>query len=179
MPNKTRRQIPTIILCKNCHKEFIAKLTARKDTKYCSRKCCRHAQHYNKLEWNRERNRKWYLKNRESELIKNKEYREQNRELFNWYHDKTRFDGVKTEVLLRDENKCQVCKKTEKLNVHHIDGNNYTKQNPNNDIKNLITLCMSCHQLLHWWQKKSKKQLVSSEDIVRTIVKTIEVNSKS
>lgn len=142
---------------------------------YCCRKCARHAQHYNKLEENRARNRKWYQKNRESEIEKNREYRKQNRELFDWYHNKERFDGVKEDILKRDDYKCQLCGTTEKLVVHHIDGNNHTSNKANNSISNLITFCSSCHNKLHWWQRKNR-QLTSIEDIVRTMAKSIEVS---
>jgi 5-methylcytosine-specific restriction endonuclease McrA len=41
-------------------------------------------------------------------------------------------------------NKCCVCNKTQRLEVHHIDSNRY-----NNSIKNLIILCISCHSKEH------------------------------
>ena len=56
------------------------------------------------------------------------------------------FDVYLKEVIInRDRRKCQMCGKTElengrKLSVHHIDYNKL-----NNDPKNLITLCISCH----------------------------------
>jgi len=117
--------------------------------------------------------KKWYQVNRDSEIQKNIEYRKQNRELFDWYHNKDRFNGLKLLVLERDDNQCQICKTQEKLVVHHVDGSGYTsvdKKQMNNDIENLITLCSSCHHKLHWWQRKHR-QLKSREDIVRTYVK--------
>jgi len=33
--------------------------------------------------------RMWYIKHRESEIEKNREYRKMNKELFDWYHDFT------------------------------------------------------------------------------------------
>jgi outer membrane receptor for ferrienterochelin and colicins len=47
-----------------------------------------------------------------------------------------------------------------------------------NDINNLITLCSSCHTSLHHWQRKNHI-LLRDEDIVRTLKKLREVNSKS
>jgi len=47
-------------------------------------------------------------------------------------------------VLLRDNNTCQVCVSTNGLIVHHRD-----KDNSNNKLSNLITLCRSCHQKEH------------------------------
>ena len=41
---------------------------------------------------------------------------------------------------------CSVCKKTEGvLQVHHIDGNH-----DNDDIDNLVVLCISCHRKAHY-----------------------------
>ena len=42
------------------------------------------------------------------------------------------------------KNYCETCGATGKLHVHHIDGNPR-----NNDTKNLITLCPSCHRRCH------------------------------
>lgn len=39
---------------------------------------------------------------------------------------------------------CEKCGKKEKLIVHHIDGNRN-----NNKIKNLMTICESCHKIEH------------------------------
>jgi len=54
-------------------------------------------------------------------------------------------DDLKEVIRNRDRRKCQLCEKTEldnkeKLTVHHID---YDKRN--NNPKNLISLCRSCH----------------------------------
>lgn len=42
------------------------------------------------------------------------------------------------------KNTCEKCGKTGRLDIHHIDGN-WRNDNP----KNLITLCRSCHILTH------------------------------
>lgn len=113
----------------------------------------------------------WYQKHRESEIAKNAEYRKQNKELFNWYHNKQRFSGLKIFILQRDKNQCLLCDIKEKLVVHHIDGIGYkNNQISNNTVENLITLCRQCHSALHHWQKKNR-ELKSKEDIVRTLVK--------
>jgi predicted HNH restriction endonuclease len=164
--------------CKVCGNWFTPFKGYEKRALYCCRKCARKAQHYNKLEENRARNRKWYQEHKESELAKNKEYRKQNRELFDWYHNKERFSGIKNDILKRDNHKCKICGGIKQLSIHHIDGINYLKGKPNNTFDNLITLCNSCHHKLHWWQRKNH-DLNSIEDIVRTMMKVIEANSKS
>lgn len=159
---------------------------------YCSRLCRRLEYEKNNRQQIKERRKKhyqeniekerrlcaeWYKKNRESEIIKNREYRKMNRELFNWYHNKDRFGGVKEKILKRDNFQCRICS-SEKICVHHIDGTNYLKKNVNNELENLITLCNSCHHKLHHWQWKHHI-LKSSEDIVRTMAKVIEADSKN
>lgn len=45
---------------------------------------------------------------------------------------------------------CKLCDITEKLVIHHRDGNNGKQGKPlNNDINNLIVLCRSCHARVH------------------------------
>ena len=39
---------------------------------------------------------------------------------------------------------CQLCNFNRVLQVHHLDHNN-----KNNDIRNLIALCVSCHRIIH------------------------------
>lgn len=45
----------------------------------------------------------------------------------------------------RDNHQCQCCKNHKNLEVHHIS----YKDIPNENNKDLITLCCNCHQLLH------------------------------
>lgn len=175
MPSRPRRPKPITKKCDWCNKKFTLKLCASKRTRYCFPKCNRRAQHNNKLELNRERNRKWYQLHREEEIKKNREYRNQNRELFNWYHNRDRFNGLKYTVLERNKNQCIICGSKNKLVVHHIDGTNYKLGNANNTLENLMTVCESCHHEIHWWQK-ANYNLKSSEDIVRTIRKRIEAS---
>ena len=40
---------------------------------------------------------------------------------------------------------CQRCRATQGLHIHHVDGNP-----ANNEARNLMTLCGSCHQTWHW-----------------------------
>lgn len=47
---------------------------------------------------------------------------------------------------------CETCGATKKLDAHHKDGNI-----TNNTLKNIKTLCHSCHMKLHWQQKKYGK----------------------
>ena len=94
----------------------------------------------------KEQQRKHYLKNRDKILSKI-DYKERQEKKKLWLTG-----GNYYKVLKRDRYMCQVCGATNKtLHIHHIDGAGYTswnklkKQDRNNDIRNLITLCNSCH----------------------------------
>lgn len=162
--------------CDWCGNTYTVNKYANGKSRYCGRKCARRSQHFNKLEWNRERNRQWYLDHQQSEIEKNRQYRSENKEKFVRYHDIDRFGGNRKTVLIRDNFTCQVCKSTEKLIIHHIDGTGYTSgaATSNNSLENLITLCTSCHHRLHWYQRKNNVQFTSIEDIVRTATKIAE-----
>jgi hypothetical protein len=59
-----------------------------------------------------------------------------------------KYGGNVKKVLERDNYECQnpTCKSKEKLRIHHKDGNK-----SNNNSKNLLTLCNSCHSILEWF----------------------------
>jgi hypothetical protein len=61
------------------------------------------------------------------------------------------FDGKREAILRRDNYTCQSCGeiRLSRLSVHHIDGNGRRSKTPNNDENNLITMCRSCHAILH------------------------------
>lgn len=61
--------------------------------------------------------------------------------------DRERFGGNRLKVLERDGFKCVMCGSTDRLQVHHKDGNgrNKPKEQQNHDLDNLITLCAVCH----------------------------------
>lgn len=163
--------------CLNCGNYFLpSKYNPHK--KCCCKKCGRAYYYKQNAEREKENCKKWYSENRESEIEKNKQYREQRKELFVWYHNRDRFNGLREKILNRDNNSCLACGSNKKLAVHHIDGTNYIKGNANNDEKNLMTLCSSCHSRLHQWQRKNQV-LKTEDDIVRTIRRLIEANSKS
>lgn len=59
------------------------------------------------------------------------------------------FWNVREYVLWRDQHRCQRCQGTSKdqvLTVHHIESRKTGGDRP----ENLITLCKTCHHLLHW-----------------------------
>lgn len=73
-------------------------------------------------------------------------------EYLKWQKDQKRFSGNKQKVLERDFYLCQDCGRGHHqvhLLVHHKDGNGRDRDNPNNKMSNLITLCRGCHTRLH------------------------------
>ncbi len=54
------------------------------------------------------------------------------------------YGKLRDAVIARDGCACQKCDGTNNLLVHHVDGNDR-----NNDLGNLITLCIPCHLWLH------------------------------
>jgi hypothetical protein len=56
-----------------------------------------------------------------------------------------------------EKDKCEKCETTEKLGVHHRDGDHF-----NNKLANLCVLCGSCHSSYHkklWWNKQDKSKI--------------------
>ncbi len=164
-------------VCRKCNIQISETKVKGVATGYCSGTCRR--AHYYLLHKEKESElcKKWYQKNRVAEIEKNKEYRKQNRELFDWYHNKDRFDGMKDVILTRDEHKCRSCGTNQNVIVHHIDGTGHSRKKDvitNNDIKNLISLCSPCHTQIHHWQKRKGIILQTGEDIVRTLAKVKE-----
>ena len=111
----------------------------------------------------REQRRKWKEKNPEKV---NKEARS-----IQW--DRMMFGGNRQKALERDNFECQECGLTQEthfalfnrgLSVHHLDETGVGAKigEKNNDLDNLITLCMRCHGKLHGaeggrWNKGRKK----------------------
>jgi 5-methylcytosine-specific restriction endonuclease McrA len=86
--------------------------------------------------------RKYYEKNKD-ELL---EYRSRLRE-----HE--RFGVSRETILKRDGYKCNNCKSEEDLVIHHINGKGRSVDIPDNDLRNLVTLCRSCHMKIHLFDK--------------------------
>jgi 5-methylcytosine-specific restriction endonuclease McrA len=53
---------------------------------------------------------------------------------------------VRSTVLARDGNRCRCCSTNGGLHVHHVD---YRSQGGLDVEHNLITLCFSCHEMVH------------------------------
>lgn len=100
-------------------------------------------------EW-RLRNKKYVFKQKKIYAFKNKDKIKLSAQKFN---NKTNFDGKRFDVLKRDNWECQECGLNNaqsiviygmELNVHHKN-----KDKTNNDLTNLITLCIKCHSKVH------------------------------
>lgn len=139
----------------------------QKAGKYGKRANCRECQNaenraYKQTEKAKELRSKW--KKSEKGRACEKRYRENNKEIirakcrteeYRARHrisaDNQRFSGNREKALERDNYKCVVCGSKTLLQVHHKDemGRNKPKEEQNNDLDNLITLCASCHIKKH------------------------------
>lgn len=87
-----------------------------------------------------------------------KEYHQRNPEMSKKVWDNQAFGGNKQLVLERDNFECQECGMSQQqhiilfnfqLIVHHKDGQGRRADDVNNDMDNLITLCVKCHGRIH------------------------------
>lgn len=68
------------------------------------------------------------------------------------YREKTHFGGNWKRALDRDGRTCQRCgAQPERVDVHHIDGRGSAlpPEQQNNELENLVTLCVACHAKVH------------------------------
>ena len=92
-------------------------------------------------------------------------------------NDNHRFGGNVQAVLERDNFECQDCGMTQeqhfiifnkRLDIHHIDGSGKStpKEDKNNDMDNLITLCHRCHTKISNVERMEQRwgDLVSQDD---------------
>lgn len=72
-------------------------------------------------------------------------------------NNKKRFGGLRFKILERDDYQCQICGKNISAKnmacIHHKDENK-----TNNIMKNLISLCKSCHPKAHYNNRKFDKK---------------------
>lgn len=86
-----------------------------------------------------------------------------------------KWEAKRKEVLRMDKNECQICKKrgkyTRATTVHHV---NYVKKHPELALeiwytfkgkkkRNLISLCHNCHEEVHGYRQKEKKEPLTQE----------------
>jgi len=165
--------------CKQCEK-----IINPPKTKFCSVRCKYLYWRENNKEYERKRNRDYYLlKMKDPVYVARKrknsnEYRITHIDRIKEWHDREHFNGNKKNVLDRDEFTCQICKEKPEyslLAIHHKDGNR-----EHNDIENLITLCDRCHRFITGIQSyfrykekildKSNKKVF--EELENSIIKT-------
>lgn len=100
--------------------------------------------------------KKWKANNKERTNKTRREWAKRNPYKAQESNDNHRFGGNVQAVLERDNFECQDCGMTQeqhiiifnrRLDIHHIDGygKNTPKEDKNNDMSNLITLCHRCH----------------------------------
>lgn len=80
--------------------------------------------------------KKYYQAHRKEGLVQRKKHREE-----------IHFNSQRDKVLQRDNHTCKCGKKA--VVVHHMDGNGRGKDNKNNKLINLVSLCKKCHINIH------------------------------
>lgn len=122
------------MICQTCEKEFEQE---HGNQKYCSYKCQTRRSHLN-----------YYSKNKKEIIKKARDYEIEVLEGINSYFWQT---YVIPAVKNRDGNKCIICGSTRFLEVHHKKINVSCPT-----IKDLVTLCKSCHKKEHVKLKVNK-----------------------
>lgn len=128
-----------VFKCERCNTEFIKHTTNRKQFRFCD-KCVEDIKEetyiYNKIQ----------KYGTAANLVGSggNQWGENNP---NWK------DGISKENdyrgKFRGPNECYFCGRTNSVDIHHLDRNH-----DNNDKKNLIQLCRSCHKRLHYIYKR-------------------------
>jgi len=144
------------IICEQCGKIFNVPFCRKKEAKFCSYKCAGLYRKEHFSDETREKLRNFSIGKTWEEIhgVKKAHDMKRNQSLFlggtGIPYEITEYGGefnetLKEKIRNRDNRTCQICKKIEeengrKLEVHHIDSDK-----KNNDINNLIALCLSCH----------------------------------
>ncbi len=177
--------------CPICGKPFTP--VKKNDQRYCSPKCRSHADYEKRKDAIRASNDKWreehighvreqrkeqYWKDPEKYRGKAREWRLSNPERFrqtrNRCRDEERFGGNREKTLERDGYKCVRCGATNDLHVHHKDRTGHDSE-PNNDLDNLITLCVVCHGLEHGKEASERNKIEMVKVICQRCGKEFEI----
>lgn len=139
-----------------CSKEFVAHLRNPHQI-YCTKDCGNKAGNENKIKSGKYK--EYYQKNKENNSLRKKH-------ISKVYYDKVAYGGNRKFILERDGYKCVKCGSVEKLHIHHIDESGQT-ENPNHEVDNLVTLCISCHGRLHLSSDNPMYKEVSEVEIIK------------
>lgn len=71
---------------------------------------------------------------------------------YDLYLQSDEFDEIRQAVFTRDDHKCVVCGSAKNLRPHHLTYQNVGHE----DLRDLITLCDSCHAIYHAIEKRSQ-----------------------
>lgn len=114
--------------CEWCDDSYTARPYEEDSTRFCSQECM--------VEW------------------RSREYSGENHP--NWNGGKDGYRGPnwpeqRQKARQRDDHECQNCETAEQLQVHHIiPFHSFDDYREANQLQNLITLCVSCHQKVEW-----------------------------
>ena len=149
--------------CKQCGVEFFAYPSElRKGRRFCSRSCSTtYRNTHDNPAWKPEVRKKISLNHADVSGENNPMYMRRGKDAPSYIDGRNSFTGeVYRKILLASgmEQKCVVCGSTEKLDVHHKDGNH-----SNNDLSNLTWVCRGCHnKVAHQYARDKEGRFVGS-----------------
>lgn len=119
--------------------------------------------------------KKWRENNKDRIKEISKEWRNNNKEKVAGYRDNYYFGRSSQEVLERDNFQCVKCGMNQeqhivlfgtRLQIHHEDEKGRRKSDKNNDLDNLITVCIRCHATEHRTREMIKRygELMDQDD---------------
>lgn len=154
-----------MVFCIQCG-ELAVQKTA-KPTKFCSKKCGSKYRYWQNPTYHNAVSKKFYYENREYNIKRSAEWikrnperaRASNNKATRRYKDKVRYGNLRDSVYKKFDSKCNECGSTENLHIHHIDQKGWWDGGkPNNALDNLVLLCASHHQKLHWNTNRRMKR---------------------
>lgn len=110
--------------------------------------------------------KKWKKENKDRINKTSKAWREKNKDRVESYRDNFYYGRNSQEILERDNFECTKCGMSQeqhilifntRLQMHHEDGKGRRNTNPNNDIGNIITVCIRCHAKIHREREMEKR----------------------
>ena len=58
--------------------------------------------------------------------------------------------SIRARALKRDSRRCQTCRRTRRLEVHHLTYERLGEER----LEDLVTLCQRCHSTAHQWERR-------------------------
>ena len=163
-----------IVVCEQCGKEFRTHNSEirRGGGRFCSRGCStRHRNLTDNVSWREEVRAKISQNHADFSGERNPMYGKKGKDAPGYIDGRSKFKGPTHRKMVQAAGvpmKCVLCGSTEKVEVHHKDGNHF-----NNEKENLVVLCHSCHRnIAHTYHRDEKGRFarVETHDIYAEVM---------